>query len=710
MGAQTNPLRVSEAEVREELQRLLDSREFAGAERLSRFLRFVVERTLAADRDSLKESVIGTEVFGRDPGYDPKTEPIVRTSAVRLRAKLDEYYEQPGSAHLVRISIPKGAYLAAFEPLPRPVPLTLPPPEAPRTSPPRKSLWLAATAGVVILAALLLYFGVGQQTPRPQPLVSTVTSYPGHQQQPALSPDGTQVAFVWAGDKGDNRDIYIAMASGGSPRRITTDAAADDNPSWSPDGSTIAFVREGKSLMFISPLGTNERRVTTAYDSKPSWTPDGKAIFFADWLPHGGPLAIFRLDLAAGTRRQITSPAGVYPGDTSVEISPTGREFAFVRNQGASGTLYRMPVEGGEPRLAWRPGHHTFGGIAWSPDGSRIVASAGPAAYLLWSIPTGGGRPQVLPLTGEDNRNPGFGRSVPPRLAWEHTIRDSNIWRLTVGDKRAAPDWQRIVASTRLDSSPQISPDGRSIAFVSDRTGSFQLWRVDADGGNPVQLTNYEYEYPGSPRWSPDGSHIVFDLRADEGKAVFAMDAHGGGLRRATPWNDGTRPSYSRDGLWIYYSDRAADKTLQLFKISASVTAGPVQLTSGGGFGPIDSPDGQTIYYTRGQSELWSIPAGGGEPARVLSSGVTGGWWGVSGRGIFFVDLYPGGAPGLFVANAPKPIYLLPHGSEHPIEVGRIEHEIARETPDFAVSADGRSLLVSILETSSTQIRLLQER
>ena len=56
----------------------------------------------------------------------------------------------------------------------------------------------------------------------------------GLQQQPALSPDGSQIAFVWDGESGNNRDIYITMTAGGSPRRITTDAGADDYPAWSP--------------------------------------------------------------------------------------------------------------------------------------------------------------------------------------------------------------------------------------------------------------------------------------------------------------------------------------------------------------------------------------------------------------------------------------------------------------------------------------------
>src|SRR5579859_887927 len=86
------------AAARQELQRIVSSPAFADAGRLVRFLTFVVEETLAGRGDHLKESVIGVEVFGRDPGYDTKTDPIVRVQARRLRSKLETCYETGGQA------------------------------------------------------------------------------------------------------------------------------------------------------------------------------------------------------------------------------------------------------------------------------------------------------------------------------------------------------------------------------------------------------------------------------------------------------------------------------------------------------------------------------------------------------------------------------------------------------------------------------------
>lgn len=101
----------------QELERVLASPEFSRNERLSRFLRFVLERHLAGHDEELKESLIGIEVFGRAPGYDPKKDPIVRTEASRLRARLSQYYLGEGKAGPLAIELPRGGYVPVFRQL-----------------------------------------------------------------------------------------------------------------------------------------------------------------------------------------------------------------------------------------------------------------------------------------------------------------------------------------------------------------------------------------------------------------------------------------------------------------------------------------------------------------------------------------------------------------------------------------------------------------
>jgi TolB-like protein len=101
-------------EVRRQLDKLLASHWFARSERMCRFLRFAVERTLAGTVGDIKEYLVGVEVFDRGADYDPRVDPIVRVEARRLRAKLEAYYASAGKDDAVLINFPKGAYAATF--------------------------------------------------------------------------------------------------------------------------------------------------------------------------------------------------------------------------------------------------------------------------------------------------------------------------------------------------------------------------------------------------------------------------------------------------------------------------------------------------------------------------------------------------------------------------------------------------------------------
>jgi len=104
----------SPPDIRAQLERILASPVFANADRMSEFLRFVVERALAGEGDQVKEYVIGVEVFKRDGNYDPRLDSIVRVEARRLRTKIDEYYAGPGHEDPVAVQIPRGSYVPVF--------------------------------------------------------------------------------------------------------------------------------------------------------------------------------------------------------------------------------------------------------------------------------------------------------------------------------------------------------------------------------------------------------------------------------------------------------------------------------------------------------------------------------------------------------------------------------------------------------------------
>jgi adenylate cyclase len=148
---------IPELDVRAELDRILASKGFATAGRLSKLLRYTVDKTLAGETDQLKEYSVGIEVFERDEKYDPRLDSIVRVEAGRLRTKLDEYYNGEGAVSPVRISLPRGGYSAQFD---RTVASAA---VRPAGTPGRKSMATVPLAAILLMAVGAMVFWLGSR-------------------------------------------------------------------------------------------------------------------------------------------------------------------------------------------------------------------------------------------------------------------------------------------------------------------------------------------------------------------------------------------------------------------------------------------------------------------------------------------------------------------------------------------------------------------
>jgi Tol biopolymer transport system component len=360
-----------------------------------------------------------------------------------------------------------------------------------------------------------------------------LTSYPGRQATPALSPDGKQVAFSWDGEHGDNFDIYVKLVDGGTPLRLTTNPAPEDNPAWSPDGGRIAFLRHSAStadILVIPSLGGQERKlgqVTFTYSNGGlAWSPDGKFLAVVDH-PANESAGIYLVSIESGEKHRVAWSPREFYGDGSPSFSPDGNSLAFVRTNRSffSDDIFVLPlkanaVAAGAPRRIIS----TLGviGLDWTPDSRSIVFALvlNAAQGALRIIPAAGGQPQPLTGAGENGWEPSVSRQGN-RLAYQRMLADSNIWRLAGprSNQRTVPP-QKWIASTEYDGEPQYSPDGQKIVFSSARSGTVELWTSDANGSAQAQLTSFGGPPPGSPRWSPDSHWIAFDA-PQSGKRTF---------------------------------------------------------------------------------------------------------------------------------------------------------------------------------------------
>ena len=217
----------------------------------------------------------------------------------------------------------------------------------------------------------------------------------------------------------------------------------------------------------------------------------------------------------------------------------------------------------------------------------------------------------------------GFGLCISRqkhRLVYSREVSDVNIWRLEMSGRQVKPAYpERFIFSTRDETNPQISPDGKKVAFSSNRSGTADIWICSHDGSNPIQLTSSSRGDSGSPRWSPDSRWVSFDSNIDGQWEVYVVDANGGKPRRLTshPASD-IVPSWSRDGKSLYFGSNRSG-SYQVWKMPAS-GGEPSQITQKGGLLPLESPDGNFVYYTKGYSDrrIWKVPRQGGEEAQVL--------------------------------------------------------------------------------------------
>ena len=588
--------------------------------------------------------------------------------------------------------------------------------EAPARARRRRLTWalgIAAAAVVLTLAGMgVRNFLPTSEAPleplRPVPL----TTYPGFEGGGSFSPDGSQVVFGWTGEKQDNPDIYVKVVGQDPPLRRTTDPAWDHSAAWSPDGRHIAFLRghppAGKKmgLYLISPLGGTERKLaetripgTFLLGTCLNWSPDGRWLAVCDWAEDSpGPLSVFLLSVDTGERRRLTSPTE--GRDVSPAFSPDGRTLAFARSgSGFTSDLYLLDLDEdltpkGEPRRRTFTEATTTSPV-FTPDGRDIVFSSGPFGNpSLWRVPvSGSASPERLPF-GERGDYPGISRQG--NLVYTAFEADLDIWRvnLPITDGAAV----KLISSSRPENEAQYSPDGNSIAFLSTRSGSYEIWKCDSDGSNPVQLTSLGAPLTGVPRWAPDGKSIVFNSDAEGHFDVYVVNADGGAPRRLTsdPSFD-IYPTWSRNGKWIYFcSNRTGD--VQYFKMPAS-GGGPAHRVASGFGMSMESPDGSLFYFTRGpEKSLWRVPVEGGEESQVLES-LFGGIYEVVEDGVYFV---PPSTP-----EAGFSVQFLRFAT------GAVEHvfSLERQPPigNFLnVSPDRRSILYSQVEDFQGDIMLVE--
>jgi serine/threonine protein kinase len=430
----------------------------------------------------------------------------------------------------------------------------------------RKARILMGSAILCAVAAGAFFiFRHPPASPAAHPL-TRLTSDAGLSFEPALSNDGTLLAFASDRSGEGNLDIWVKQTAGGAPVRITRDSVDNHQPSFSPDGSKIAFrsEREHGGIYVVPALGGDPRRLVEG-GRNPVFSPDGNWIAYWDNVQTAGRgPALFVIPSGGGAphplRTDFAAASGpIWAGDS--------RHLAFrgVNSFPVPPDLWVTAIDGGTPTLTRLAAAMSARNATLSDVGDITAATNHNAIKVIFATRSGdtanlwraslssrtwqvNGPIERITFGTADESGPSL--SADGRLAFASTMSNSDLWGLPVNADLA----QTTGALTRLttdpapDVFPSVSYDGRKVLFLSRRGAVFSIWIKDLVTGKETPLAVPD-SLPASalagartPAISPDGERIA--LRSADGISIAPL---AGGMAEPA-CRDSGRPTWSPDG------------------------------------------------------------------------------------------------------------------------------------------------------------------
>ena len=685
--------------VRRQLDQILASAEFADAERATSFLRFVVNRVLDRRAGEIKESVIAVEALGRSPSFDPKSDPIVRVEARRLRDRLDSYYRREGADDPVVISLPKGGYVPEFSDR-QPIE---PPPSTKLSSAMLRAGW--ALFAVAALALAWIYFHEAPESRSAfrlsilPPANTTFESF-------AISPDGKAIAFTAIGKGGPMLWVRALDSLEAKPLAGTEDAS---QPFWSPDSRSIGFFTNSK-LKTIGTAGGPARDIADIVVGRgASWGRDGMIVFGP--IPDG---VLYQVPANGGTARAVTSldPSRAEIAHALPQFLPDGRRFLYLASSVKPGmsAIRVASLDGNTAKvLLASDAGATYVPASGARPASLVFVSRGAIMcqpFDLAKLTLAGERTAVAPEVRYRRwRDPGFSASANGILLYMSGSAEDR--RFTWFDRQGKP--LETVGPRNSFAAFNLSPDGRYLSLWSDNdpaTSSPTVWLMDLwRDGTLSRFSELGVSGPEFlPVWSLEGRELLFS-RGDERHMRLLRRSVNGGTVQIILDSDGPKfPSdWSSDRRFLLFSSQWPDyHDMHVWKMQLDATSAPRPLAQhpyaelGAVFSPADGAKGpRWIAYTSAETGRYEVyvqafPDGG----RRWTASTRGGWlphWSHDGRELFYVALdgtlmsVALHADGGLQSGAPRPLFAT---DLRPTAIQTLMNE-------YAISQDGRRFLLN---------------
>ena len=462
-----------------------------------------------------------------------------------------------------------------------------------------KRIAIAAAAFVVVSAALIAGTLMLDRAPASLVVGSTrqVTSAPGMEFHPAISPDGRMIAYV-TGAIGRTR-LYVRQVAGGRAIALTDSTLQPLWPEWNRDGTEILF-SDGQRMMSIPALGGSAKLIP-ALDglNQCSLHPSSERLVCSQGLG----VSLVATGLNGEERKELTDAGRT--GAFAAAWSQDGKLIAFTQGNGGflSGTdigniapssIWVMKADGGAP-VRITGATHLNTSPAWTVDGSVLfVSNLGGARDIYMQRLNGDLTPRGTPVRITTGLNPHtISISRDGRvLAYSVFSTVANIWTATGSgtDVANALAAKPVTTGNQTVEFGSVSPDGKWLAYDSNVSGNQEIFRIPLGGGDPEQLTRNGFD-DFHPAWSPDGSELVFYSLRNGNRDIYVMNADGTGMRpvfegpgeqRLPTWHG------ANEILYMVFSD-------SVFRVRRDGGAwGNPQLVADAGMTPkMYSPDGR---------------------------------------------------------------------------------------------------------------------